>query len=304
MNRTKSVLQGCLVFLLAGFMACSPKTESEAPAKAEEPKVEAAKATIRVTGIPDENPTELQRKNAPLVEYLTQELGAEVTYVPVTDYGAAVQALAAGKIDFAWLGGFTHVQARNLAGALPLTMRGIDRDFKTVFVANTKSGVEKVEDIRGKKMAFGSKSSTSGHLMPRHFMKTQFNLNVEADLEGAPMFSGAHDATAKIVESGKVHVGALNKQVWDRMVEQKKVDTNKVKLIWTTPGYVDYVWTAGKNVDAMMQDKFKQAFLKLDGENPKHQTVLALQGAKKFVGAAPQDFDAIESVARETGLLK
>ena len=220
MNRTKSVLQGCLVFLLAGFMSCSPKTESEAPAKAEEPKVEAAKATIRVTGIPDENPTELQRKNAPLVEYLTQELGAEVTYVPVTDYGAAVQALAAGKIDFAWLGGFTHVQARNLAGALPLTMRGIDRDFKTVFVANTESGVEKVEDIRGKKMAFGSKSSTSGHLMPRHFMKTQFNLNVEADLEGAPMFSGAHDATAKIVESGKVHVGALNKQVWDRMVSE------------------------------------------------------------------------------------
>ena len=298
----KSVFQISLVAALAGLMACSPK--NEAPAETEKAKEEVAQTTIRVTGIPDENPTELQRKNAPLVEYLKQELGTEVTYVPVTDYGAAVQALAAGKIDFAWLGGFTHVQARSLAGALPLTMRGIDRDFKTVFVANTESGVEKVEDIRGKKMAFGSKSSTSGHLMPRHFMKTQFNLNVEADLEGAPMFSGAHDATAKVVESGKVHVGALNKQVWDRMVEQKKVDTNKVKLIWTTPGYVDYVWTAGKNVDAMMQDKFKQAFLKLDGENPKHQTVLALQGAKKFVGAAPQDFDAIESVARETGLLK
>ncbi|MBT6175647.1 MAG: putative selenate ABC transporter substrate-binding protein [Deltaproteobacteria bacterium] len=292
--------------LTLAMVACSPKAESEAPAKKVEDKPQAAaeKTVIRVTGIPDENPTELQRKNAPLVAYLSEELGTEVTYVPVTDYGAAVQALAAGQIDFAWLGGFTHVQARTMAGAVPLTMRGIDRDFKTVFIANAQSGVEKVEDIRGKTLSFGSKSSTSGHLMPRHFMKTQFSLDVAADLEGKPVFSGAHDATAKIVESGKVAAGALNKQVWDRMVTQEKVDTAKVKLIWTTPGYVDYVWTAGKEVDALLQDKFKKAFLKLDGTNEKHQAVLALQGAAKFVPAAPSDFDAIESVARETGLLK
>ena len=306
MKRRLVVKVWTAAILTLAMVACSPKAEPETAAKDAGVKEQAAaeKTVIRVTGIPDENPTELQRKNAPLVAYLTEELGTEVTYVPVTDYGAAVQALAAGKIDFAWLGGFTHVQARTMAGAVPLTMRGIDRDFKTAFIAHTQSGVEKVEDIRGKKMSFGSKSSTSGHLMPRHFMKTQFSLDAEADLEGAPVFSGAHDATAKIVESGKVAAGALNKQVWDRMVTEKKVDTAKVKLIWTTPGYVDYVWTAGKEVDAMLQDKFKQAFLKLDGTNEKHQAVLALQGAAKFVAAAPSDFDAIESVARETGLLK
>jgi phosphonate transport system substrate-binding protein len=288
------------------MVACSPKAEPEVAAKATDSKAGAVaeKTVIRVTGIPDENPTELQRKNMPLVAYLSDELGTEVTYVPVTDYGAAVQALAAGKIDFAWLGGFTHVQARTMAGAVPLTMRVIDRDFKTVFIANAQSGVEKVEDIRGKTMSFGSKSSTSGHLMPRHFMKTQFSIDAKVDLEGKPVFSGAHDATAKIVESGKVAAGALNKQVWDRMVTEKQIDTSKVKLIWTTPGYVDYVWTAGKEVDAVLQDKFKQAFLKLDGTNVKHQAVLALQGAAKFVSAVPSDFDAIESVARETGLLK
>ena len=76
-----------------------------------------ATEVVRVTGIPDENPTELQRKNRPLVSYLEAELGAQVEYIPVTDYGAAVQALASGKVDFAWLGGFTHVQSRRLAGA-------------------------------------------------------------------------------------------------------------------------------------------------------------------------------------------
>lgn len=53
------------------------------------------------SGIPDENPTELARKYQPLVDHLQKNLGVKVVYVPVIDYGAAVSALAAGKIDFA-----------------------------------------------------------------------------------------------------------------------------------------------------------------------------------------------------------
>src|SRR5436190_5594827 len=75
--------------------------------KDSKPSAEPTTKIIRVTGIPDENPTELQRKYQPMVDYLKAQLGTDVQYVPVTDYGAAVQALSAGKIDFAWLGGFT-----------------------------------------------------------------------------------------------------------------------------------------------------------------------------------------------------
>ncbi|MCC6218854.1 MAG: PhnD/SsuA/transferrin family substrate-binding protein, partial [Aquabacterium sp.] len=74
-----------------------------------------AEDVIRVSGIPDENPTELARKYQPLVDHLQKNLGVKVVYVPVIDYGAAVSALAAGKIDFAWLGGFTYVQAKVMA---------------------------------------------------------------------------------------------------------------------------------------------------------------------------------------------
>jgi phosphonate transport system substrate-binding protein len=258
---------------------------------------------LRVTGIPDENPTELQRKSKPLVDYLSKQLGREVEYVAVTDYGAAVQALSAGKTDFAWLGGFTHVQSRVMDGSVPLCMRDIDRDFKSVFIAHVDSGITAVSDIKGKRFAFGSKSSTSGHLMPRHFMLSQFKLDPDNDLEGKPIFSGAHDATAKMVESGKVQAGVLNIEVWDRLVRDGKIDSAKVKPIWTTPGYVDYVWTARKDVDPKLREAFKKAFLDLDPANPEHAAVLQLQGAKKFVMASPTDFDSIEQVARSTGLL-
>lgn len=259
---------------------------------------------IRVTGIPDENPTELQRRYAPLVAYLSKSLGVTVKYVPVTDYGAAVQALVAGKIDFVWLGGFTHVQARNLSSVEPLVMRDIDRNFKSVFVVSPQAGIQSMSELKGKTFAFGSKSSTSGHLMPRHFLATQYKLFPSKDFKGKPIFSGAHDATVKMVESGKVAAGALNREVWLRMKRKKQVNPKKVKVLWTTPGYVDYVWTARKAVPARLRQLFTKAFLALDKTKPNHKSVLDLQGAGKFVKASPKDFDAIEKVAFSTGLLR
>lgn len=263
-----------------------------------------AEDVIRLSGIPDENPTELQRKYQPMVDYLQQQLGVKVQYVPVIDYGAAVSALAAGKIDFAWLGGFTYVQARVMAGAQPVVMRDIDRQFKSVFIASSSAGINKPEEMKGKSFAFGSKSSTSGHLFPRHFLLTTFHLDPEKDFSGQPVYSGAHDATVKMVESGKVQSGALNIEVWNRMLAGDKFDKTKVKVIWTTPEYVDYVWTARKDLSPELVQKFANAFLSLDASRPLDKQVLEIQGANKFVKADPKDFDVIEQVGRSTGLLK
>ena len=280
--------------VVCAALGCSSKTSTD----------NSGAKTVRVTGIPDENPTELARDYQPMVTLLEAKLGVPVTYIPVTDYGAAVQALAAGKVDFAWLGGFTHVQSRTLADVVPLVMRDIDREFHSVFIASAESGITDVAGIKGKSFAFGSKSSTSGHLMPRHFMQSNFGLDADADLKGSPVYSGAHDATVKMVESGKVDAGALNMQVWERMVAEDKVDLAKVSLVWTTPPYVDYVWTARQAVPESIRKDFSDTFLSLDPADPAHKSVLDRMGAKKYVPAAPSDFDAIESVARSSGLLK
>jgi phosphonate transport system substrate-binding protein len=82
------------------------------------------------------------------------------------------------------------------------------------------------------------------------------------------------------------------------------VDQSKVKVIWTTPPFVDYVWTARKDLPAATVQKFGKAFLALDASKPADKVVLDLQGAKKFVPAKPEDFLVIEQVGRSTGLLK
>jgi phosphonate transport system substrate-binding protein len=286
-----------LTFLL---VACQSPTPESQPDDRTPPEP----TVIRVSAIPDENPTDLIRKYAPLVAHLEKALGTKVVYTPATDYGAVVQALAAGKVDFAWLGAFTFVQSKRFAGAVPLCMRRIDRKFKSGFVVHKDSGITTMEELKGKRFAFGSKSSTSGHLMPRHFMSTMFKIDSTKDFRGAPLYSGSHDATVKMVESGKVDAGAANLMVIKRLLKNKKIDPQLVKLMWTTPPYVDYVWAARSTVSAKMREKFKAAFLSLDANQPSDKKVLDLQGAKGFVEAKIEDFDAVEQVGLDTGLLK
>jgi len=211
--------------------------------------------------------------------------------------------LAAKKIDLAWLGGFTFVQARLRTGnAIPVVQRAEDEKFTSTYIAGADSGVNGLADLKGKTFAFGSPSSTSGHLMPRHFLN-KAGIDPERDFKRIA-FSGAHDATAAFVESGRVDAGVLNASVWDRLVEQKKVDTAKVKVVSTTPPYYDYNWTVRGDLDPALVKKIADAFLKLDPAKPADKALLDLQRASRFIPTRVENYQGIEEAARAAGLLK
>lgn len=259
---------------------------------------------LRISAIPDENPNELLRIYTPFAEYLAKELGLKVQFTPVVDYAATVEGLAAGKLDVVWYGGFTSVQAmrRTNGTAKRLVLRQEDAEFKSVFIARPDSGIKTLADLKGKTFAFGSVSSTSGHLMPRYFL-LQAKVSPEKDLKQVA-YSGAHDATALWVESGKVEAGALNFLVWDKLVQSKKVDLAKVNVFYMTPPYVDYVWTARGDLDKGIQEKLTAAFLKLDYANPEHRRLLDLHRTKKYIKANDADWKGTEEAAVAAGLLK
>ncbi|MEW6461201.1 MULTISPECIES: putative selenate ABC transporter substrate-binding protein [Pseudomonas] len=257
---------------------------------------------LKVSAIPDEAPTELLRKFKPLGAYLEQELGMKVEFVPVADYAAVVEALAADRIDMAWLGGFTFVQARLKTGnAVPLVQREQDAEFTSKFITSDPA-VKSLQDLKGKTFAFGSVSSTSGSLMPRYFM-LQDGIKPE-DFFSRVAYSGAHDATAAWVQAGKADAGVLNASVWQKLVDAGKVDTDKVKVFATTPTYYDYNWTVRGNLDADLQAKIKAAFLALDPAKPEQKAILDLQAASRFIETQPANYEGIEEAARAAGLLK
>ncbi len=263
-----------------------------------------AENVLRVSAIPDESPTELQRKFAPLGDYLAKETGMEVRFVPVSDYAAVVEALAAKKVDLAWLGGFTFVQAkrRSNGAATPLVQRAEDEKFTSRFIVPLNSPAKSLADLKGKSFAFGSPSSTSGHLMPRHFLQ-QAGIDPERDFRNIA-FSGAHDATVAFVASGRAEAGVLNASVLDKLIESGNPNAAKVRVLSTTPPYFDYNWTARGDLDPALQKKITAAFLKLDAGNPEHKELMQLQRASRYLPTRASNYDGIEAAAQAAGLLK
>ena len=257
---------------------------------------------LRVSAIPDEAPTELQRKFKPLGAYLEQQLGMKVEFVPVSDYAAVVEALASDRLDMAWLGGFTFVQTRLKTGnAIPLVQREQDEKFTSKYIT-ANPAVKSLQDLKGKTFAFGSVSSTSGSLMPRFFMLKD-GIKPE-EFFSRVAYSGAHDATVAWVQAGKVDGGVLNASVWDKLVAAGKVDTSKVVVLGTTPPYYDYNWTVRGNLDPALTDKIKAAFLALDPAKPADKAILDLQAASRFIPTQAENYTGIEEAARAAGLLK
>ncbi len=265
--------------------------------------VSQAQQVLRVSAIPDEAPTELQRKFKPLGSYLEKKLGMKVEFTPVTDYAASVEGLVNHKLDMVWFGGFTFVQAkvRSKDQVIPLVQREEDEKFKSVFIT-TKADINKLDDLKGKTFTFGSESSTSGHLMPRSFLLGA-KVNPDTDMKRIA-FSGAHDATVAAVAGGKVDAGALNISVWEKLVAQNKVDTKQVRVFYTTPGYFDYNWSVRADMPADLRKKISNAFLALDPSKPEDKEILDLQRASRFLPTKADNYKAIEAAAHNAGLLK
>jgi phosphonate transport system substrate-binding protein len=262
-----------------------------------------AQQVLRVSAIPDEAPTELQRKFKPLGNYLEQKLGMKVEFVPVTDYAASVEGLINNKLDMVWFGGFTFVQAkvRSNGKVVPLVQREEDEKFKSVFITTDKS-INKLEDLKGKTFTFGSESSTSGHLMPRFYLLNA-KINPDTDMKRIA-FSGAHDATVAAVSGGKVDAGALNISVWEKLQAQGKIDPNVVRVFYTTPGYFDYNWSVRADMNPALRKKLTDAFLALNKNDAQGKEVLELQRATRFIPTKAENYESIEKAAQQAGLLK
>jgi phosphonate transport system substrate-binding protein len=257
---------------------------------------------LRISAIPDENPQELLRIYQPFADYLTKATGLPVKFTPVVDYPATVEGLAAGKLDMVWYGGLTSVQAARMAkGAKRIAMRKEDTEFKSQFITRKDTGIRDLKDLKGKTFSFGNVASTSGHLMPRYYL-VKAGINPEKDFAKFS-FSGAHDATAAWVEAGRVDAGALNFLVWDKLVANKKVDTEKVVVFYTTPPFVDYVWMVRGGLDNALVEKISKALLKLDFNKPEDKKLLDLHRTKGYIPAKDEQWKSVEAAAIATGLI-
>jgi phosphonate transport system substrate-binding protein len=267
----------------------------------------ASAQTLYFSAIPDEDETAMMTRFSKVADYLEQELGVDVEFVPVKSYPAAVTAFRNGQVQLAWFGGLSGVQARQLVpGARAIAQGSEDPTFITYFIAHKDAGLEPSADFpmaaEGMTFTFGAKTSTSGRLMPEFSIREETGKSPE-DFFDRVGYSGDHSQTLRLVASGAWQVGALNYTVYDKALAAGAPETETAKVIWQTPPYPDYNWTIRGDVDARFgegfADRVQEALVGMSDPD-----LLATFPREAFIPAQNSDFDPIADTARALGLLE
>lgn len=251
--------------------------------------------------IPTTDPGKIVRQSQPLVEYLQRETGAAIDFTVPTSYAAVVESITSNKVDIAYLGGFTYVQAAARADVKPLVQRLRDKNFHSLFITQPDSSIHTLADLKGHSFAFGDINSTSGHLMPSYYMREQ---RVDPAVIDKAIFTGGHDATALAVANKRVDAGAMDELVFQQMIRSGKLLKSQVRVFYTTPAFYDYVWVARGGLEAAMMQRFSDALLKLDISKPEDKPLLELLNAEKYAVANASDYNQLRQAAKDDGLLR
>ena len=301
------ILKGaCLASIVAGAIAlgsCGKKEDSE-QAK-DDVKV------LRITAIPDKKVSDQSIKYKALSDYLAKELDVKVEYVNSQDYSASVNRFANNEVQLVWFGGLTGVQARaRVEGSRAIVQGVVDPEYKSYVIAHESTGLEKSDtfpkEIADLTFTFGSKKSTSGRLMPTWFIQKETGKTPEEFFSKPVQFTGkaSHAGTATAVNSGSVQAGVLSYKTYDSMVKSGEIDPNKAKIIWVTPGYADYNFTAHPSLDETFGegfvDKLQKALIACKDE----EVLKVLKREEGLIEAKNEDFANIVTIAKELGFFK
>lgn len=246
-----------------------------------------------ITAIPDDGDADRMREHFGLLAaYLGEAVGRPVEYMHVQNYAASVTALATGRAHVAWLGAVTTAQAWQLMGddLTVLGCRDIDKGFVSYFIAHPEANVPAVDDLselarlaadEAWTFTFGSRSSTSGHLMPRKFFMDQTGTTPEQVFRRVA-YSGSHDVTMQMVAQGSYTIGAMNYASWDRASDELKA---RAPIIYRTPEFTNYALTARADLGDDLLGRLRRALLSLSDGSEAGRRLLDYLGAGKFIPA-------------------
>jgi phosphonate transport system substrate-binding protein len=180
-------------------------------------------------------------------------------------------------------------------------MRDIDFKFTSYFLIAKDNQASNISDLKNNSFSFGSKLSTSGHIMPRFFLSTQDI--VPETFFSQVLYSGAHDKTALWVQNGEVDVGVVNSVVLKHLYKDKIINKNKIKVLWETPSYPDYVWAARQALPKTLKTRIIEAFIKLSLDNKEDRQLLQQMGTSHYFPANSDDFEPIRKIAYQLDML-
>jgi phosphonate transport system substrate-binding protein len=210
---------------------------------------------------PVEDPAVYKEAWSDFLTHLDKVTGKKSAFFPVQSNAAQIEAMRSGRLHISGFNTGSNPLAVNCAGFRPFTiMASLDGGFgyEMEIITYPGSGIEKVEDIKGKDMAFTSETSNSGFKAPSAILKADYNMIAGTDF--TPVFSGKHDNSILGVANKDYPAAAIANSVMSRMIEREVITADQVKSIYKSQTFPTTGFGVVYNLKPELQEKIKEAF--------------------------------------------
>ncbi|HHT20407.1 MAG TPA: phosphate/phosphite/phosphonate ABC transporter substrate-binding protein [Tissierellia bacterium] len=313
----KKLITLLFVLLLAiSVVACStpatddpapaddPTTEDEAPA--EEPAPETVEIeTLEVQLIPSRDAAVLDAQRGPLQTMLEEKLDMPVNVTVATDYTGLIEAMKSEKVHVGFLAPASYVLAADQGAAevvVVSTRYDIDDEgqrledeplvtsYRSQLLAGKDSGITSVADLKGKKIAIASFTSTSGFLYPANLLADN-GLDPEADVEWFE--AGGHDMAILAILEDNVDAAFTFKDARELLQDDYPDIREEVVYVTDTEPIFNDTISVIPSLDPELKEKIKQAFIEIAATDEGHEIVQAIYNHEGYAEATDADFDTI-----------
>ncbi len=252
--------------------------------------------TLRVALLPDENAATIIKQNEPLKNYLEKTLGKKVELIVTTDYSSMIEAMRFGRLELAYFGPLSYTLAKSRSDIEPFAARikKGSTTYKAVVIGNIEAGIENIEDLKGKQVAYGDQASTSSHLIPKSMLR---DAGLTEGKNYKESFAGAHDAVAVAVQNNNAQGGGLSKPIFESLVEREIISLEKVRVLAESDPFPQYPWAMRSDLNDALKEAIRQAFYNL-----KDESILKPFKSDGFAPIKDSDYDVVRDLQAKLGL--
>ncbi len=253
---------------------------------------------------PVEDPAVYNTAWSDFLTHLEKETGKKVVFFPVQSNAAQIEAMRSGRLHIAGFNTGSNPLAVNCAGFVSFTiMAGLDGGFgyEMEILTHPDSGIEKVEDIKGKTLAFTSPTSNSGFKAPSAILKADFDMVPERDFK--PVFSGKHDNSILGVANKDYPAASIANSVKIRMIKRGVVSEDQLKVLYKSQTFPTTGYGYAYNLKPELQEKIKNAFFSFEWEGTSLKEEFEKNGEGQFIPITYKThWDVIRKIDKANGV--
>lgn len=262
-------------------------------------------STLIFAYTPVEDPAVYAEVWAGFLDHMSEVTGKKVQFFPVQSNAAQIEAMRAGRLHVAGFNTGSNPLAVACGGLRPFAMMAAEDGsfgYEMEIISYPGSGIEKIEDIKGNKLAFTSETSNSGFKAPSAILKADFNMEAGRDFE--PVFSGKHDNSILGVANKDYPAAAIANSVRARMVEREVVSNDQLTTLYTSQTFPTTGYGVAHNLTPELQDKVKEAFFSFDWEGTALEEEFGKSGEAQFIEISfKKDWEVIRKIDEANGVV-